>query len=343
MMLMMSLNLRRYLLPCILLTLVVMVFLHARTVTADDSTAEAVARFQKQPWHDIEVIVFERNGIADVHEGENLMVSSPRTWPSRMAVLGGATALRHPLMLDADTREATAQFRLGSARGQAIPTASAEEAPARDTVVETEAAAVSEPAADAPAPPPPPPTPEEMFRTALADWESAVEATALVARSPADRHLNDTASRLAAQGNARILWHERWTQGLQPSATAIPVQVTGGPLLIDRQQLEGTIAVARSGGIRIGAKLWLSGPHIGREPLLLAADPNPEASTGHPVALVMERYLLLQEERTIGPGELHYLDHPRFGVLIRVRPLTPPESVLSAFERFRNAGDQGSD
>jgi hypothetical protein len=36
-------------------------------------------------------------------------------------------------------------------------------------------------------------------------------------------------------------------------------------------------------------------------------------------------------------GELHYFDHPLFGVLVRIDKVTHPEELTSEFEQFKSA------
>jgi hypothetical protein len=36
-------------------------------------------------------------------------------------------------------------------------------------------------------------------------------------------------------------------------------------------------------------------------------------------------------------GELHYFDHPLFGLLVRIDKVTHPENLTNEFEGFKNA------
>ncbi len=317
--------------------------LSSGVVHAEDAITEALAPYMRQAWHDVEVIVFERPGIGDIHAGENLTLTAPRRLPARFLSLAAEGWLNSHLPLDEDTREAVETFALGQAggqaggqaRGQARTDSASATAPlpgaANAAPVGTGANTVTEP--------PPPPTPEELFRSAIKSWEDDVEASALTARSPEDRALSTAAARLTSQGGAHILWHERWTQALAKPSNSIPVLVYGGPLLIDRFQLEGTLDISRTDAIQVKTSVWLNGPNVGREPILMAAGVPVRNAEPDAITLVMDRYLAINEQRTLAPGELTYFDHPRFGVLVRVRPITPPESVLVAFEAFRTGGD----
>ena len=45
-------------------------------------------------------------------------------------------------------------------------------------------------------------------------------------------------------------------------------------------------------------------------------------------------YMELREQRRMRSGELHYLDHPKFGILARVDPIQPPEALLAELARL---------
>jgi len=38
--------------------------------------------------------------------------------------------------------------------------------------------------------------------------------------------------------------------------------------------------------------------------------------------------------------EIHYLDHPKFGIVVRIDPVTIPQSLLEAFENLEEEEPQ---
>ena len=44
------------------------------------------------------------------------------------------------------------------------------------------------------------------------------------------------------------------------------------------------------------------------------------------------RHVLLSESRRMRPGELHYLDHPWLGILVRIEPVDAPDALLALAE-----------
>ncbi|KAF0809435.1 hypothetical protein A167_01718 [Alcanivorax sp. S71-1-4] len=126
--------------------------------------------------------------------------------------------------------------------------------------------------------------------------------------------LTDMGQRMTQSGKYRVLFHQRWRQPLDDGAPAIPVYLEGGeqiaapPALrigepVDSAQpaapaseLQGTLQLSLSRSLQVDTDLWLAGTtHDG------------------------QRYFSpMRESRRLGESELHYLDSPRLGVLIRV-------------------------
>ncbi len=42
-------------------------------------------------------------------------------------------------------------------------------------------------------------------------------------------------------------------------------------------------------------------------------------------------YMQLHESRRMRSGELHYLDHPKLGILVRIDPVQIPDSLSEAY------------
>jgi len=79
-----------------------------------------------------------------------------------------------------------------------------------------------------------------------------------------------------------------------------------------RGHLSGTLQVTLGRFLHFNATLWLEGPHNGRD---------------GPVA-----FMRLSEARTMRLGELHYLDHPKLGVLVRISRVPPAPALVRALE-----------
>lgn len=185
---------------------------------------------------------------------------------------------------------------------------------------------------------------------ALRPPEAAGDGAALAALPAEQRRLNAEAARLAQGNAAKILFHEAWNQRLGSAAAAESVLVTGGEQQGTHRALEGSVKLWLERTPHVEAWLWLS--KVGPQPISMPAaappaesasleeeldpaatgplwperPPLPEANAPAadpiaPAATEPTRIVVLRQHSALGPGALHYLDHPLFGVLVQVTPL----------------------
>ena len=105
--------------------------------------------------------------------------------------------------------------------------------------------------------------------------------------------------RLAQSGRYRHLVHIGWRQPGLEKSEALPVRIAGSSSAApDASGVRGTIRVYTSGALQLETDLVYNRSDSAR--------------------------FALRESRVMRSGELHYLDHPLFGVLVRVIPYQPP-------------------
>jgi hypothetical protein len=162
------------------------------------------------------------------------------------------------------------------------------------------------------------------------------------------RKLNDSARALDRRSNLRVLFHGAWVQPAAGIDNADPVLITGGSRYGDHSELEGYVVLTVERYLHLRADLWMTRFGTGSAldvdvPVLptpvvtvgTAADGNNpgggEQATGTgpatapaTIGYIPERIYTLDQERRMRLGELHYIDHPRFGLLVQVSPYTPP-------------------
>jgi hypothetical protein len=123
--------------------------------------------------------------------------------------------------------------------------------------------------------------------------------------------------------------------------------VQTGPRYGDAYALEGSIGVTLGRFLHFRAELAYREPLMGRTPIDQALAPAMDGSDAAiaeplraltPDELVPDGYLLLQESRRMRSGELHYLDHPKLGILVRMEPVTMPEELAEALAATPSAG-----
>ncbi|NJN50976.1 MAG: hypothetical protein HC809_03525 [Gammaproteobacteria bacterium] len=155
--------------------------------------------------------------------------------------------------------------------------------------------------ADAPAPVP---SPQEALAAALAAYEQTLTTESLSWLDESRAALRNEIRRLNARGRYRVLLHGAFVQAVPPRETPQALLIQTGDRFADRWSVEGTLAITLGRFLHADVALWRQ-----------AAPDTAELQ-------------LLREHRRMRSGELHYLDHPAFGVLIRIDPVAPPQALV---------------
>ncbi len=130
----------------------------------------------------------------------------------------------------------------------------------------------------------------------------------------------------------RPLFSARWRQPI-PERNAVPVRIQGGQVLADGQpELVGEISLDRGRYLHLRTSLYLRLPlseqtrvtlrpaahNDTSAPTLTQADDQPllQVASTRPSRLTVK----MEQGRRMRSDEIHYLDHPLFGLLIRVTP-----------------------
>ena len=163
---------------------------------------------------------------------------------------------------------------------------------------------------------------------------------------------------LERRKNIKPLYHVAWRQPRIDKSMAHPLLIQAGEITEDDQfELEGTIKISIKRYIHIDTDLWLSSYQRAEEkaendwwvfsddekPYLLQEDlirteqsraldapiashfPAPEIHEKRPY---LTKYLArMQQTRRMNRDELHYLDHPLFGLLVRTTRYEIPQEV----------------
>lgn len=172
-----------------------------------------------------------------------------------------------------------------------------------------------------------------------------------------DTVLAEAAARIANAPGYRLLAHLAWREPRITEGSSEHVLVTGGASQGEHRELEGSLAITQSRFLHLDARLWLNDfaepgeppgpdavdlpplpkpvvplpPHAalgeaGRVPAEgTASDPADAPVTVEPIRA--RRTVLLLAQRRIALGEVHYLDHPLFGLIVTVRPWDPAKPV----------------
>lgn len=172
-----------------------------------------------------------------------------------------------------------------------------------------------------------------------------------VALPPNYRELSDKVAQMQRSGRYSILFHETWVQALEPEATSLPIVLDRSGDNQQWPQLQGTIKPYLSRYLQVETNLWLNtageylpgtwrmpAPPFGPRSLIIEEEQVVDVAAavaalpdaGAAVAGAQEmapvypyrHAVLLQQTRRMRSGEVHYIDHPMLGVIIKFTPVT---------------------
>jgi hypothetical protein len=139
------------------------------------------------------------------------------------------------------------------------------------------------------------------------------------------RMLNAQTRSIHRSSAFRLLHHDAW---IQPIATADKsILIQAGEQYGDAFELDGTIALRVSRYLHVETQLWFTSfQRVAEDIPLSQFSQQPERykklllAESRKNAFITEQTFLLKQSRRMRSGETHYLDHPRFGVMIRIKP-----------------------
>lgn len=140
--------------------------------------------------------------------------------------------------------------------------------------------------------------------------------------------LTDEAARLSPKKGYRILFHQAWSQNTAGDQEMPKISIEGA---YGTTNVYGTVKLYKSRYAHVDFDLNLErripdrvmDEFIDHQKLV----PTSENGNGENVPFVTPEYwaFKLKEARKIRPNQLHYLDHPQFGVLVQLRYNGPAE------------------
>jgi hypothetical protein len=149
---------------------------------------------------------------------------------------------------------------------------------------------------------------------------------AFIALDDSEHEFTQYNGNLELSPNHRLLYHAVWRQPVLNKVQASAIQIIGGDRFGAHSELEGSLTISYNiNRVDIDAQLWRNVFNISSEldwhvPLPPLSD-NTEADS--PGLVISRVYPMLQTRQTIS-NQLHYLDHPAFGMLVEVRPYELP-------------------
>ena len=141
------------------------------------------------------------------------------------------------------------------------------------------------------------------------------------------RSLNNEARTLANNANYKVLVHQSWRQILKGDKSITWIDIKDRYDWAGQQQLKGSVGFSKGRYLHIFSEL-----HLNQFPSVRSASSQRAKqkllSSGQSLVPIVEtRYSLIQR-RKMRSKELHYLDHPKLVLLVKVIPFTPAEPIV---------------
>ncbi|MCY4344133.1 MAG: CsiV family protein [Gammaproteobacteria bacterium] len=256
-------------------------------------------------WYATEVVIFEREEDADPGP-EALLREGGRSWPARTRAFAEPMPWRIA-GLDPLTRACLEFPRLDLVSAATTPQL---DATAPGDTARPEPVALG----------PPPDIEPSLAPHPLLDLLQAAARQQVDWRRDSYRWLPERSHALNAQAkrirNAQglnLIWHGRWVQPVPSRSESEPLMLAV-PATADHGRVSGTLAVTLGRFLHFNATLWLEEPGDGQDGLV--------------------PFMQLSEARTMRLEELHYLDHPRLGVLVRINRAPPSPALVRALRTW---------
>ncbi|NIP16284.1 MAG: hypothetical protein GWM88_16705 [Pseudomonadales bacterium] len=286
--------------------------------------AEAPADLLLQDWYVTEIIVVQRPPVMDFSSTERLLKHRPAALPLAMRTFASDPAkVGDDLALDLLTR-------------LNLVTPTLELLPSEEQIA---AAARESEAIDAPAIEPRlEPDPLLDLLAMAGAFEEQLNARSYRLVPAEELTMSASADRLAQRSGFQVLYHGGWLQPVPPRDAPEYLLLQAGASVAGRHQLEGVLAVTLGRYLHFQAQLSYIEPGMGLEPIGLVLNPD---GTGVPARSQEETHpvMTMSQSRRMRSEEIHYLDHPKLGIIVRIDPVPIPEELVAAFDALEESAE----
>lgn len=295
---------------------------------AQEPTERLIEPPDYSDWYQIEVIIFAQNA---PHPGDEAWAVRPLSYPDDMVRIAGG-APRPMLLAQLDDLSASPEGGEASTATGALPNdflfGDRSRQATIDIMTERARQSTAEPGGDGEG------EDEAAAEAAMADIDVgalfALDYPQSFQSVPAgERFLNRIAGSVRISSNYRMLDHLAWRQPMI-EGNDWPILIQAGEQYGDAFELDGVLTFSRSRFLHVDADLWFTRfaeADTGPESSTLPEGITPEQARAFPELLAAaraeQRFLpihthRLDESRRMRREENHYIDHPYFGVIVRI-------------------------
>ena len=300
------------------------------------------------PWYKTELVLFERLQVLPFNTEENLIELESESWPA------GITLLRSPTEDASNVAHANSYWRddlsrcfgfpmfadklpthpaTGKAMSPPLPPDYQQRQLANSDELDPPSIGIESPA---PAIADIQPTPtialtereqqQQAFKNALHLFEQQLIDQSL---APLEEFALSTEVKLInRRSHLRPLKHLSWLQVPAERSSPNPLWITA-PGNSENERITGTFGVTLGRYLHFAIDLRYSTATMGFQPVPITSDSSSAIpTTGH---------IRFKQSRRMRSGELHYLDHPKLGVIVRIDPVTIPTELIYQWLELRQA------
>ncbi len=157
-------------------------------------------------------------------------------------------------------------------------------------------------------------------------------------------------NRLERRKNFRIMFHEAWNMPVYDREHSTPIHIRGGEQYDNLFELEGSINLSVARYLHLDTNLYLRefeasqssdqtnvpgfSELLSNKNSSTAILPSSNLTPNPSLALLgfrqyrVDTIIPLQQSRRMRSGDLHYIDHPRYGILIQLTPYNAEDEPI---------------
>ena len=165
----------------------------------------------------------------------------------------------------------------------------------------------------------------------VAAFEDELQLTSLTWLDDDELTLTNAVKAINRQNDLRPIFHGRWRQHVPPRESPTQLHFTSSinadapATMRGLARIEGIFSLSVARYLHFEPMLWFHGDALGLDPVLL---PLPSMDALDHIPNVDDLgYMQMRESRRLRSGELHYLDHPKMGLIVRIDRVPIPDHL----------------